>query len=66
MKIDRVIVIKRLRDAGVTWVVLAKGFQISRTRVRQIYFNNKTSLPMVSFLASKNAEFTNPHFQSII
>lgn len=55
MKVDRYIIIKRLRDAGVSFVVLAQGFQVSETRVKQIYYKQKSTL---SFLASKGSEFT--------
>ena len=55
MKIDRYIIIKRLRDAGMSFVILAKGFQISRTRVKQIYYKQKSTL---SFLDTKRSDFT--------
>ncbi len=40
-KVDRVIILKRIRDEGrVSWKIIGRIFKISYTRARQIYFNN--------------------------
>ena len=54
MKIDRKTTIARLRNAGATFNLIARGFQISETRVRQIYFNKNTPLSTLLELHSKN------------
>lgn len=65
MKVDRIIVIKRLRDnAGVTFKAISIGLGISVTRVRQIYFNKKTSHEELSRLATRENRIDN-HFNTI-
>ena len=55
MKIDRTIVIKRAKEKGVSFSVIAYIVGKSYTRVRQIYFNIKTPRKVLSSLASKNS-----------
>ena len=55
MNIDRTIVIKRAKEKGIPFSVIAYIVGKSYTRVRQIYFNVRTSNKMLSSLASKNS-----------